>query len=109
MLRPDEEQINTTGINGNGKNRLKKLWSMNIFLWLFFKISALVPYVQVEEANFQYPQLEYIPEVEEFVDMSPDDQEPIGRSNLGLNSLLNSLMADLRQDINGCYSSSRGS
>ena len=32
MLRPDEEQINTTGINGNGKNRLKKLWSMNIFL-----------------------------------------------------------------------------
>ena len=29
MLRPDEEQINTTGINGNGKNRLKKLWSMN--------------------------------------------------------------------------------
>ena len=36
----------------------------------------------MEEANFQYPQLEYIPEVEEFVDMSPDDQEPIGRSNL---------------------------
>ena len=55
---------------------------MNIFLWLFFKISALVPYVQVEEANFQYPQLEYIPEVEEFVDMSSDDQEPIGRSKL---------------------------
>ena len=81
MLNPDEEQINTTGINGNGKNRLKKLWSM--VLWLFFKISALVPYnVQVEEANFQYPQLEYIPEVEEFVDMSSDDQEPIGRSKL---------------------------
>ena len=47
---------------------------------IFFLISALVPYVQGEETNFPYPQLEYIPEVEEFVDMSTDDEEPIGMS-----------------------------
>ena len=48
-------------------------------------ILALVPYISNqdssigEEEKFQYPQLEYIPEVEEFQEME-DHTEPMGKS-----------------------------
>ena len=48
-------------------------------------IIALVPYISNqdssigEEEKFQYPQLEYIPEVEEFQEME-DHTEPMGKS-----------------------------
>ena len=47
-------------------------------------IIALVPYISNqdssigEEEKFQYPQLEYIPEVEEFQEME-DHTEPMGK------------------------------
>ena len=81
MSDPDES-IKIVDENG----MLTPAWiEKSILIWAFvLLIIALVPYISNqdssigEEEKFQYPQLEYIPEVEEFQEME-DQTEPMGK------------------------------